>query len=59
LWPQSVAKLVTDGGESFVERAPPWNTPQQPHFFFPSLQASFAAVIFGGYGIAELIASAF
>ena len=40
LWPQSVARLVTDGGASSFERAAPWNTLSLPRFFSPSLQAA-------------------
>jgi hypothetical protein len=42
-------------GPLLFERAAPWNTLSLP---LSVVAGSFAAVIFGGYGIAQLIVSA-
>jgi hypothetical protein len=58
LRPQSVDKLVVDGGGIFCRKDCSMEYAVTAAFLLSVVAGSFAAVILRGYGIAQLIASA-
>jgi hypothetical protein len=58
LRPQSVGKLAADGGGIFCRKDCSMEYAVTAAFLLSVVAGSFAAVILGGYGIAQLIVSA-
>jgi hypothetical protein len=58
LRPQSVGKVAADGGGIFRRKECSMEYAVTAAFLLSVVAGSFAAVILGGYGIAQLIASA-
>jgi hypothetical protein len=58
LRPQSLGKLAADGGGILLQKDCSMEYAVTAAFLLSVVAGSFAAVIFGSYGIAQLIASA-